>query len=259
MCEWRTPRNERRSAGAAPSTGAQAPLLAAMSEREKIELLDNIAWHSLVGPHARFAAGTADARRYARGFSPIVGFAEAARPNFDALSLYCDLGEHFYCDGWTGTAPRGWRIDAESTMFKMIWAGDAPKTDAAPDAIRLGSEHAGEALELATLTRPGPFGMRTIELGEYFGYFEGTRLVAMAGERMCAGNLREISGVCAHPDFQGRGMARRLMSKLVRRQLMRDETPFLHVMRDNTVARKLYERLGFRNYRESAVRVIARC
>jgi len=62
-----------------------------------------------------------------------------------------------------------------------------------------------------------------------------------------------------HPDFQGRGMARRLMSKVVRRQLMRNKTPFLHVMRDNTGARTLYERLGFRNYRESAVRVIARC
>ena len=41
----------------------------------------------------------------------------------------------------------------------------------------------------------------------------------MAGERMHAGTLREISGVCTHPDFQGRGLARRLMRKLVRRQM----------------------------------------
>ena len=41
-------------------------------------LLDNIAWHTLTGPHARFAAGTGGARRYAPGFSPIVGFGLAA-------------------------------------------------------------------------------------------------------------------------------------------------------------------------------------
>jgi predicted GNAT family acetyltransferase len=98
-----------------------------------------------------------------------------------------------------------------------------------------------------------------MELGEYFGCFEGDRLVAMAGERMAAGTLREISGVCTHPDVQGRGYARHLMIKLVRRQMQRDETPFLHVMRDNAGARRLYARMGFRDYRESVVRVVSPC
>jgi predicted GNAT family acetyltransferase len=79
----------------------------------------------------------------------------------------------------------------------------------------------------------------------------------MAGERMHAAALREISGVCTHPDAQGRGLARRLMMKLIARQLERGETPFLHVMRDNATARGLYERMGFRQYREVAVRIIA--
>lgn len=222
-------------------------------------LLDNIVWHTLTGPHARYATGTHDARRYAPGFSPIVGFADTERPNFDALIPFCERGEHFYCDGWSGAAPAGWRIDAESTMFKMVWDAPVPAVDEASEAIPLGPEHPSRALELATLTRPGPFGPRTIELGDYFGCFEGERLAAMAGERMCAGALREISGVCTHPDFQGRGLARRLMTKLIRRQMQRDETPFLHVMRDNVGARRLYERMGFRNYREAVVRVIARC
>ena len=220
-------------------------------------LLDNITWHTLSGPHAKYAAGTDDARRYAQGFSPIVGFANAGRPNFAALARFCEAGEHFYCDGWSGIAPAGWHIDSESTMFKMIWEADMPASDDAPDALPLGAEHALQALELATLTRPGPFGPRTIELGEYFGCFDGKRLVAMAGERMHAGSLREISGVCTHPDFQGRGFARRLMIKLVRRQMQRNETPFLHVMRENDSARKLYKRMGFRDYRESVVRVVS--
>ena len=220
-------------------------------------LLDNIPWHALSGPHAKYATGTDRARRYAPGFSPIIAFADTEHPDFDALTPYCEAGEHFYCAGWSGTAPPDWRIDGESTMFRMVWQGAMPAADEAPDAIPLGPEHAAQALELAALTRPGPFGPRTIELGEYFGLFEGPRLLAMAGERMYAGSLREISGVCTHPDFQGRGFARRLMAKLLRRQMQRNETPFLHVMRDNSGAHRLYARMGFRNYREVVVRVIA--
>jgi predicted GNAT family acetyltransferase len=80
----------------------------------------------------------------------------------------------------------------------------------------------------------------------------------MAGERMQAGSLREISGVATHPDYQGRGLAKRLMLKLIRRQMLRNETPFLHVMSANTGARALYERMGFTSYKESVVRVVSR-
>jgi predicted GNAT family acetyltransferase len=142
-------------------------------------------------------------------------------------------------------------------MFSMVWDAGMPAADEAADAVRLGPEHAPQAVELATLTHPGPFGPRTIELGEYFGYFEGDTLIAMAGERMQAGSLREISGVCTHPNFQGRGLAKRLMITLIQRQMQRGETPFLHVMRANTSARRLYERMGFRNHREVVVRVVS--
>lgn len=222
-----------------------------------MEPLENIFWACLNGPHAKYATGTDEARRYAPGFSPIVGFPDAERPNFAALRPFCEPGEHFYCDGWSGAVPDGWLIDAESTMFRMVWDAPRPAEDLAPDAVLLSPEHAQQAYELAMLTRPGPFGLRTPELGEYFGYFEENRLVAMAGERAAAPGLREISGVCTHPDFQGRGYARKLMAKLVLRQLQRGETPFLHVMSTNTSAHELYLRMGFRDYKESTVRVVA--
>lgn len=221
-------------------------------------LLDNIMWNALTGPHARFAVGAGNARRFAPGFSPIVGFADAAHPDFDALAPFCEPGEHFYCDGWSGAVPAVWQVDVESTMFKMVWQAPMPAEDDAPGAVRLAPEHTAQAMELAALTKPGPFGPRTPELGEYFGVFEDERLIAMAGERMYAGTLREISGVCTHPDAQGRGLARRLMLKLIRRQMLRGETPFLHVMQGNTGARQLYERMGFVNYKETVVRVISR-
>lgn len=222
-----------------------------------VHLLDNIFWHSLTGQQACWAVGSGGARRYAAGFSPIVGFANPAQPDLDALAPHCGPDEHFYCDGWSGPAPAGWVVEAEATMHKMIWAGETPVRDEAPEARPIGPEHLDQVLALAELTRPGPFGPRTIELGEYFGLFDGERLMAMAGERCQAETLREVSGVCTHPDFQGRGLARRLMLKLIARQLARGETPFLHVMSANTGALGLYQRMGFRTHRESVVRVIA--
>ncbi|HSI59133.1 MAG TPA: GNAT family N-acetyltransferase [Ideonella sp.] len=224
----------------------------------KQQLLD-ITWRTLSGPHAAYSAGGEDARRYAPGFTPIVGFADSERPNFETLRPHCKPGEHFYCDGWSGPAPAGWRIDEETTMFKMLWSSAPPAEDAFPEAVSLTRQHAPQALELALLTKPGPFGLRTLELGEYFGCFDGPRLMAMAGERMFAGGLREISAVCTHPDYQGRGLARRLMTLLIRRQMLRGETPFLHVMRANSGAHGLYTRMGFDDVHETVVRVVSPC
>lgn len=221
-------------------------------------LLDNIIWNCLSGPHARFATGTGGLRRYAPGFSPIVGCQDPDRPDFATLQNFCEPGDSFYFDIWSGAAPDGWRIEKEARMFKMVWEAPMPAEDAAPDAVLLRPEHFAKAVELARLTNPGPFGIRTPELGEYFGYFDGDKLIAMAGERFCVDDLHEVSGICTHPDHQGRGLARKLTLKLVRRQIQRGKTPFLHVMGHNALAHGLYERMGFRNYLETVVRVATR-
>jgi hypothetical protein len=149
-----------------------------------LQLLDHIAWHSLSGVQAHCATGTATARRYAPGFSPIVAFADSERPDFAALAPYCEAGEHFYCSGWSGPAPAGWQVDAEAAMLKMVWQAPVPAEDEGLAALRLGPEQVPQMLDLVALTKPGPFGPRTLELGDYVGCFEGPRLVAMAGERM---------------------------------------------------------------------------
>jgi ribosomal protein S18 acetylase RimI-like enzyme len=223
-----------------------------------VPLLDNIMWHCLSGPHSRFAVGEGSIRRYAPGFSPIVGCEDAQHPDFPTLEKFSAPGDSFYFDIWSGVVPAGWRVDKEARMFKMLWDGAPPPADPAADAIPLRGEHVSQALELAMLTNPGPFGIRTPELGEYFGYFESGRLIAMAGERLCAGDLHEVSGICTHPDATGRGLAKKLTLKLVLRQTLRGKQPFLHVMSHNTPARALYEKLGFRNYRETVVRVLTR-
>ncbi len=218
--------------------------------------LDRLSWNALSGLHAEFSVGTDTARRYAKGYSPIIGFADTDRPPFDALAPYCDPGEHFYCENWTGPAPAGWRIDYDATKFKLVWQGALPAADVTPEIVRLTPEHVPHVMELVAAASPGPFGPRTIELGEFYGWFEGPRLVAMAGERLRAGQYHEISSVCTRPDFRGRGLANRLTTKLIRQQMLRNEIPFLQVMRDNVGAHKLYERMGFSVYREANARIV---
>jgi ribosomal protein S18 acetylase RimI-like enzyme len=143
--------------------------------------------------------------------------------------------------------------------LQMVWNGEAPAGDPSLGAVSLGAPHVDAMLELVALTQPGPFGPRNLDMGEYLGLFdERGRLVAMAGERMWAGRFREISAVCTHPESQGRGLARRLMHELIRRQSTRGLVPFLHVMAFNERAISLYRHMGFHARRESLLRVVCR-
>ena len=229
-----------------------------MSTIGGVSVLDNVFWESLSGPHLALSSGDDRARRYARGFPAIAGSPDRERPDFAALGPLFERGEPFYLCGWSGAAPAGWRVDVDARMWLMVFDGSAPAEDPAPEAVPLGRDHVPRMLALASLTRPGPFGPRNVEMGEYYGVLDGGRLVAMAGERMHAGGYREVSAVCTDPGEQGRGHARRLTQKLLRLQGSRGQTPFLHVMSHNDRALAMYERMGFRRHREFPVRVVAR-
>jgi predicted GNAT family acetyltransferase len=92
---------------------------------------------------------------------------------------------------------------------------------------------------------PHYFRARTIEMGRYLGIYSGDTLVAMAGERMGMDRHQEISAVCTHPDFTGRGYAQRLVAELNNAILDSGRLPFLHVSHVNTRAKSLYQRMGY--------------
>jgi predicted GNAT family acetyltransferase len=122
----------------------------------------------------------------------------------------------------------------------------APGAIAEPAILELGQQDSAEMVELATLTKPGPFASRTHELGTYLGIRRDGKLVAMAGERLKLPGHTEVSAVCTHPEHTGHGYAGILMTEVMRRIVARGETPLLHVREDNVRAIGLYERLGFR-------------
>ncbi len=95
-------------------------------------------------------------------------------------------------------------------------------------------------------------------MGDYLGIFDGRRLVAMAGRRMHVPGFIEVSAVCTHPDYQGRGYAKALVSSVAAGIAAGGDTPFLHVRQTNTVAIATYERLGFATRRVMSITVLRR-
>jgi predicted GNAT family acetyltransferase len=84
-----------------------------------------------------------------------------------------------------------------------------------------------------------------MELGRYFGIYQEGRLAAMIGERLGMDGYQEISAVCTHPDYNGRGYARQLLAWLSNDTLDHGRMPFLHVSHENQRAKHLYEQNGY--------------
>jgi ribosomal protein S18 acetylase RimI-like enzyme len=172
------------------------------------------------------------------------------------LRRFCEPGDRFYCGEWDGPAPAGWTIEMDTRMCAMLWAAATPRAFASDDVVRLDSAHVPQMLALAGATKPGPYAQRPLEIGEWYGILDNDQVVAMAGERAHAGELREVSGVCTMPGYQGRGYAKRLTEHVIRSQLARGFTPFLHVASANLRARALYERMGFVVDQEIPLRIV---
>jgi predicted GNAT family acetyltransferase len=119
------------------------------------------------------------------------------------------------------------------------------KPVATRQAIKLTKKDVPEMLDLLALAQPGPFLPRTIEMGNYYGIRQDGKLVAMAGERIHLQGYCEISAVCTHPNYRGRGYAAGLTTIVAEGIIARQEQPFLHLRPDNHAAMQLYKKLGF--------------
>jgi predicted GNAT family acetyltransferase len=209
-----------------------------------LTLLDNAAWNALTTEQAYLAQGNHLARRYPSDVSPFAAIGEQTREAYEALAALLAGNTAPVSFSSPPILPAGWTEKLSYDVSQMVFEGPAP-LEPAQEMRRLTHEDVPEMLALTTLTKPGPFLPRTIELGSYFGIFDGESLVAMAGERMRLTGFTEVSAVCTHPDYTGRGYGKALMSIVMAGILRRGDTPFLHVLVGNP-AMDLYQRLGYR-------------
>jgi predicted GNAT family acetyltransferase len=154
-----------------------------------------------------------------------------------------------FCADIPTDLPTGWTLKERGEGRQMIVDRDQLKA-VEPVASRLLTPHdVPQMLELAEITRPGPFRSATVALGRYYGHFKRERLVAMAGERLHLNRFTEVSAVCTHPDVQGQGLASALTHHVASTIFQECHQPFLHVAASNERARRVYEDLGFRERR----------
>lgn len=207
--------------------------------------LDNPLWSSLTSLHSDLAIAAGGLARYPAQVAPFLGVPEEGAPG-DAVRELVAPGETVVL---VGPRPAGWEVRDHGVILQMVCEAP-PVVPDGPAIIELGEAHRPDVLELTALVYPHYFRPHTMDLGRYFGIYDGTRLAAIAGERMGFPGHRELSAICTHPDFVGRGLARRLLDFLGADLFARGVKPFLHVSPDNTRAVRLYEQNGYRVRRE---------
>lgn len=198
------------------------------------------------------------ARRYPADIAPFASVEAQTPGNWEALHALMCADQPAVLFTPEPVAPSGpLEIVMAATGEQMIGAPtefEGPM----PQIVRLGDDDAPEMRALVELTRPGPFGPRTHQLGRFFGIRVEGRLAAMTGERMTPGDYTEMTAVCVHPDFRGRRYAQALLAHVSRQIVTRGEMPFLHVFSENHSAIALYKRQGMTIRRQLHVTVLGR-
>ncbi|TGP24418.1 MULTISPECIES: GNAT family N-acetyltransferase [unclassified Mesorhizobium] len=209
-------------------------------------VLDRPIWSALATRHQALAEGDNFARRYRPS---IVPFAATAADDAESLLALGKLLPPLESAILVQTDPIALpaALAAVSTASLVQMVAERPVQAVSDQGVQpLTRDDAAEMLALASLTKPGPFTLEALSLGEFWGVKIDGRLAAMAGERMKQPGYSELSGVCTHPDFRGGGLARLLSLIVANRIMARGEVPYLHAYDNNALAIGLYESIGFR-------------
>ncbi len=208
---------------------------------------DNPVWTALTTRQQHLAEGDGLAKKFPSEISPLAALVAPTPEAWRSLAELAQPGQAVaLITNAPAEPPAGWEILRSAPLLQMMYEGETPARKA-KSFLRLGAADAAEMVALAELTKPGPFALRTPELGTYIGVRREGRLVAMGGERLRLPGYTEISGVCTHPEHIGKGHAAALIAELIEGIRSRGEQPFLHVREANTRAAGLYRHLGFRD------------
>jgi predicted GNAT family acetyltransferase len=224
-----------------------------------MQALDRPVWASLTGPHAGLSTGGPLARRYVADVNVFASAADDGPDALQALAALVGPGEQiFIAQAQEIVVPPGLTLIKQGSCIQMVACRKLQNEEFGVDFRALEDANGADMLRLARLTEPGPFVERTHAMGRFIGVHDQGQLVAMAGERFRLPDFVEVSGVCVHPDWRGRGLARVLSCKVASRIQAQGHTPFLHAWETNRAAIALYRSLGFEERRTMHVAVLTR-
>jgi GNAT superfamily N-acetyltransferase len=209
-------------------------------------VLDNPLWHMLCHDLADVSYGTALAKRSDPAVFAGTAIADHSDAAFADLAGICSPGETIYLvESSLPPAIPGFESGSPFYMDQLVCQQRTPITTDDIDIIELAPTDAADAGRLIDLAQPGPFFPGLLSRRNFIGVRHRGELIAMAGERIRLPGYGEISGVCTHPDWRGRGYAQLLSHIVALRTWQRGDTPFLHVLPHNGTAYRIYERLNF--------------
>ena len=208
-------------------------------------ILDNPIWNALITGNKNLALGNDHVKYIQRDVGLFAGFNITTKKALTELAGMISEGEKVILFMTKPIAVTGeWRTEAARPLLQMVYTKKQTFSTDSTGIEPLHKQHVPAMLELTGITNPGPFFNRTIELGNYEGVFNGEQLIAMIGQRMQVGHYAEVSAVCTHPDFTGRGYAARLIIDQINKITAANKIPFLHVYPENPAC-YLYRKLGF--------------
>lgn len=222
-------------------------------------MLDRPIWSALSTLQRDLSLGGQMARRYVKDVNLFASAADDSAPALAALADLVQPGERvFILQVPDVVVPDGLVATKAAKGVQMVATRRIEPVGPEEGLLELTDADAPQMLALATLTEPGPFLARTHVMGRFLGIRIDGRLAAMAGERLRFPGHIELSGVCTHPDFRHRGLARRLSAAVAAHIQSRGDRPILHAWKSNRAAISLYESLGFEIRAEVDVKILER-
>lgn len=218
--------------------------------------LANIVWSALTTSHGHLALVHGGVRKYPADVAPFAAFAEGLAGEEAAACLNALMQPDELCYVIVNEQlSKTLKLASEGSLLtvQMVWPEDLaiPEPQAGDrEIVPLTCDDAPEMMELIEMAFPGFFRERTCLMGPYSGIHENGRLIAMAGDRLVTDKLREISGLCTHPEYTGKGFATQLLLHKLREHRERGYGSFLHAAASNIRAIPIYERLGFVHTRQ---------
>ena len=148
----------------------------------------------------------------------------------DVLAAACSLQDHGEHYKMLLTSPHQ-LANGEPNQARRVQADDLPELQA-----------------LYAAGYPGNwFDPRMIETGQYFGIWQGGRLVSAAGVHVysAAYRIAALGNITTHPGHRRQGLGRQVTAALCRSLLHTVDLVGLNVKADNTAAIYTYQKLGF--------------
>ena len=169
--------------------------------------LDHPIWNALASVQSTVAEGDDCARRYPAAMAPFAATRDTSQESYAALRALLSGNDRVALfTSYTIDPPNGFTIELATTAEQMV-APTSTNDVVRASVVELGERDVYAMRDLVGLTKPGPFGRRTHELGRFLGVWDDGQLVAMAGERMKMPGYRDHRRL--HSPFPSRPRHRR--------------------------------------------------